>query len=144
MIIVASSLPLLLIPLGFLKSITYAIIASVLLAAFLSNTVLPATLGILGTNVDALGCALLKVPFLATGSRFLVHHRLAPKTQKTKTRREVEKGFWGSWSTVVMKRPIAFAAPIMIFMILLVIISARELALGGISENTCRRTTRCG
>jgi RND superfamily putative drug exporter len=54
-IIVASSLPLLLIPLGFLKSITYAIIASVLLAAFLSITVLPAALGVLGTNVDALG-----------------------------------------------------------------------------------------
>jgi RND superfamily putative drug exporter len=56
-IIVASSLPLLLIPLGFLKSITYAIIASVLLAAFLSITVLPAALGVLGPTSTPSACA---------------------------------------------------------------------------------------
>ena len=54
-ILVASSVPLLLFPQGFLKSITYAIIASVMLAAILSITVLPAALAILGPNVDALG-----------------------------------------------------------------------------------------
>ena len=54
-IIVASSVPLLLFPQGFLKSITYAIIASVMLAAILSITVLPAALAILGPSVDALG-----------------------------------------------------------------------------------------
>ncbi len=54
-ILVASSVPLLLFPQGFLKSITYAIIASVMLAAILSITVLPAALGILGPRVDALG-----------------------------------------------------------------------------------------
>lgn len=54
-IIVASSLPLLPFPQGFLKSITYAIIASVMLAAILSITVLAASLAILGPNVDALG-----------------------------------------------------------------------------------------
>src|SRR6201991_640491 len=54
-ILVASSVPLLLFPQGFLKSITYAIIASVMLAAALSITVLPAALGILGPRVDALG-----------------------------------------------------------------------------------------
>jgi uncharacterized membrane protein YdfJ with MMPL/SSD domain len=47
-IIVASSVPLLLFPQGFLKSITYAIIASVMLAAILSITVLAAALAILG------------------------------------------------------------------------------------------------
>ncbi|MDR3659708.1 MAG: MMPL family transporter [Mycobacterium sp.] len=134
-IIVASSLPLLLIPLGFLRSITYAIIASVLLAAFLSITVLPAVLGILGTNVDALGVrTLLKVPFLAnwTFSRRIIDW-FAEKTQKTKTREEVEKGFWGRLVNVVMKRPLAFAMPIIIGMILLVI-PLGQLALGGLSE----------
>ena len=47
-IIVASSVPLLLFPQGFLKSITYAIIASVMLAAIMSNTVLIAALAVLG------------------------------------------------------------------------------------------------
>ena len=47
-ILVASSVPLLLFPQGFLKSITYAIIASVMLAAILSITVLAAALAILG------------------------------------------------------------------------------------------------
>ena len=134
-IIVASSLPLLLIPLGFLRSITYAIIASVLLAAFLSNTVLPAVLGILGTNVDALGVrTLLKVPFLANWpfSRKIIDW-FAEKTQKTKTREEVEKGFWGKLVNVVMKRPLAFAVPITIGMILLVI-PLGQLALAGMSE----------
>ncbi|MGB8408246.1 MAG: MMPL family transporter, partial [Mycobacterium sp.] len=134
-IIVASSLPLLLIPLGFLRSITYAIIASVLLAAFLSNTVLPAVLGILGTNVDALGVrTLLRVPFLANWpfSRRIIDW-FAEKTQKTKTREEVEKGFWGRLVNVVMKRPLAFAVPIIIGMILLVI-PLGQLALGGLSE----------
>lgn len=134
-IIVASSLPLLLIPLGFLRSITYAIIASVLLAAFLSNTVLPAVLGILGTNIDALGVrTLLRVPFLANWpfSRKIIDW-FAEKTQKTKTREEVEKGFWGRLVNVVMKRPLTFALPIVIAMILLVI-PIGQLALGGLSE----------
>ncbi|MDH6243423.1 MMPL family transporter [Mycobacterium sp. OTB74] len=134
-IIVASSLPLLLIPLGFLRSITYAIIASVLLAAFLSITVLPAVLGILGANVDALGVrTLLKVPFLANWpfSRRIIDW-FAEKTQKTKTREEVEHGFWGRLVNVVMKRPLAFAVPIIIGMILLVI-PLGQLALAGMSE----------
>lgn len=134
-IIVASSLPLLLIPLGFLKSITYAIIASVLLAAFLSITVLPAVLGILGPRVDALGVTtLLKVPFLANWpfSRKIIDW-FAEKTQKTKTREEVERGFWGKLVNVVMKRPIAFATPILVVMTLLVI-PLGQLALGGMSE----------
>lgn len=134
-IIVASSLPLLLIPLGFLKSITYAIIASVMLAAFLSITVLPAVLGILGPRVDALGVTtLLKVPFLANWpfSRKIIDW-FAEKTQKTKTREEVEQGFWGRLVNIVMKRPIAFATPILIVMTLLVL-PIGSLTLAGISE----------
>lgn len=134
-IIVASSLPLLLIPLGFLKSITYAIIASVMLAAFLSITVLPAVLAILGPRVDALGVTtLLKVPFLANWpfSRRIIDW-FAEKTQKTKTREEVEQGFWGRLVNIVMKRPIAFATPILIIMTLLVL-PIGSLTLAGISE----------
>jgi RND superfamily putative drug exporter len=242
-ILVASSVPLLLFPQGFLKSITYAIIASVMLAAILSITVLPAALGILGPRVDALGVrwlvkftepdrtpshanpntnplALASIPaglllppvgialghlarkrikvtgeqgmqFTVIGltlgyitllggllygvvamkdadvigsalyyvllgivvfvavvvvgialARYVPFARgpivwwlnwLAEKTQKTKTRAEVEKGFWGKLVNVVMKRPIAFAAPIAIAMIVL-IIPLGQLALGGISE----------
>jgi RND superfamily putative drug exporter len=115
-IIVASSLPLLLFPQGFLKSITYAIIASVMLAAILSITVLAASLAILGPNVDALGVrTLLRVPFLRNWSfsRTIIEW-LADKTQKTKTREEVENGFWGKLVNRVMKRPIMFAAPIVV------------------------------
>jgi RND superfamily putative drug exporter len=241
-ILVASSVPLLLFPQGFLKSITYAIIASVMLAAVLSITVLPAALAILGPRVDALGVrwllkfaepetirsdpgnprtntfALASIPTgllvppvgIALGhlarkrirqtgeqgaqyaligltlgyitllgglayaisamkdtlgtalywvllgvvifvavvvvgvvlARYVPLARtpivwwlnwLAEKTQKTKTRAEVEKGFWGKLVNVVMKRPVAFAAPIAIAMIVL-IIPLGQLALGGISE----------
>ena len=134
-IIVASSLPLLLFPQGFLKSITYAIIASVMLAAILSITVLAASLAILGPNVDALGVrTLLRVPFLRNWSfsRKIIEW-LAEKTQKTKTREEVENGFWGKLVNRVMKRPIMFAAPIVVLMILM-IMPLGKLALGGISE----------
>ena len=134
-ILVASSVPLLLFPQGFLKSITYAIIASVMLAAILSITVLAAALAILGPNVDALGVrTLLRVPFFRNWKPMRIYLTwLADKTQKTKTRAEVEKGFWGKLVNRVMKRPIAFAAPIVIVMIIL-IIPLGQLALGGISE----------
>ncbi|BBZ05887.1 hypothetical protein MDOR_00560 [Mycolicibacterium doricum] len=243
-ILVASSVPLLLFPQGFLKSITYAIIASVMLAALLSITVLAAALAILGPRVDALGVKALikfaqpdpvasdpsvqKTNTLAVASiplgllvppvgialghiarkrikqtgeqganlaliglvlgytalygamaygiialegngtigsgvywmllgivAFLVIvtfglalaryvplarrpivwwlHWLAEKTQKTKTRAEVEQGFWGKLVTHVMKRPGTFAFPIIVVMILL-IIPLGQLSLGGISE----------
>ena len=134
-IIVASSLPLLLFPQGFLKSITYAIIASVMLSAVLSVSVLAAILGILGPNVDALGVStLLRVPFLRNWSfsRRIIEW-IADKTQKTKTREEVESGFWGRLVNQVMKRPVLFAAPIVVIMILL-IVPLGKLSLGGISE----------
>jgi RND superfamily putative drug exporter len=134
-ILVASSVPLLLFPQGFLKSITYAIIASVMLAAILSITVLAAALAILGPNVDALGVrTLLRVPFFRNWKPMRVYLTwLADKTQKTKTRAEVEQGFWGKLVNRVMKRPAAFAVPIVIAMILL-IIPLGQLALAGISE----------
>ena len=60
-------------------------------------------------------------------------HFLSEKTEKTKTREEVEKGFWGRLVNVVMKRPVAFAAPIAVVMVIL-IIPLGHLALGAISE----------
>ncbi|MCH9762122.1 MAG: MMPL family transporter [Actinomycetia bacterium] len=134
-ILVASSVPLLLFPQGFLKSITYAIIASVMLAAILSITVLAAALAILGPNVDALGVrTLLRVPFFRNWKPMNWWlNWLGDRTQKTKTRAEVEQGFWGKLVNIVMKRPIGFAAPILILMILL-IIPLGQLSLGGISE----------
>ncbi len=134
-ILVASALPLLLFPQGFLKSITYAIIASVMLAATLSITVLAAALGILGPRVDALGVrTLLRVPFFRNWKPMRVYLTwLAEKTQKTKTREEVEQGFWGKLVNRVMKRPGAFAVPIVIVMVLM-IIPLGQLSLGGISE----------
>ncbi len=134
-IIVAASAGLLLFPQGFLKSITYAVMASVMLSAILSITVLPAVLGLLGRNVDALGVStLLRIPFLRNWkpTNWWLNF-LAEKTQKTKTREEVENGFWGKLVNRVMKRPILFAAPIVIVMILL-IIPLGKLSLGGISE----------
>ncbi|HZQ32000.1 MAG TPA: MMPL family transporter [Mycobacterium sp.] len=134
-IIAASAAGLLLFPQGFLKSITYAVIASVMLSSILSITVLPAVLGILGRRVDALGVrTLLKIPFFRNWqpTNWWLNF-LADKTQKTKTREEVEHGFWGRLVNRVMKRPILFAAPIVIMMIIL-IIPLGKLSLGGISE----------
>ncbi len=126
---------LLLFPQGFLKSLTYAMIASVTLAAILSITVLPAILGMLGPNVDALNVrTLLRVPFLRDWnfSNRLINW-LGDRTQKTKTSEEIENGFWGRLADRVMKRPTLFAAPIIIGLIVL-ILPLGSLALGGISE----------
>ena len=134
-LIVASLAGLLLFPQGFLKSLTYAGMSSVMLAAILSVTVLPAILSILGPNVDAFGVrTLLRVPFLRNwGFSRAIIEWLADKTQKTKTREEVEQGFWGRLANRVMKRPVVFAVPIIILMVLL-IVPLGKLALGGISE----------
>jgi len=134
-LIVASAVGLFLFPQGFLKSLTYAMIASVTLSAILSITVLPACLGILGRHVDSLGVyTFLRVPFFRKWkpTNWWLHW-LGARVQKTKTREEVENGFWGKLADHVMKRPIAFAAPIVIIMILL-ILPLGKLALGGISE----------
>jgi uncharacterized membrane protein YdfJ with MMPL/SSD domain len=134
-LIVASAAGLLLFPQGFLKSLTYAMIASVMLSAILSITVLPACLGLLGRNVDALGVySFLRVPFFRNWkpTNWWLHW-LGPRVQKTKTREEVENGFWGKLVNRVMKRPILFAATIVILMIWL-IVPLGNLSLGGISE----------
>ena len=134
-LIVASAAGLLLFPQGFLKSLTYAMIASVMLSAILSITVLPACLALLGRHVDSLGVyTFLRVPFFRNWkpTNWWLHW-LGARVQKTKTREEVENGFWGKLVNRVMKRPIVFAAPIVIIMIWL-ILPLGNLSLGGISE----------
>ncbi|MEU9805723.1 MMPL family transporter [Mycobacterium sp. NPDC050853] len=111
-LIAAALMPMLIVPQQFLRSLTYAGIASVLLAAILAVTVLPACLGVLGRHVDALSI-----------KRF----------SRTKSREELENGFWGRTVVFVMKRPVAFAVPIVIVMLLL-IIPLGNLKLGGFSE----------
>jgi RND superfamily putative drug exporter len=134
-LIVASAAGLLLFPQGFLKSLTYAMIASVMLSAILSITVLPACLALLGRHVDSLGVySFLRVPFFRNWkpTNWWLHW-LGARVQKTKTREEVVEGFWGKLVDRVMKRPIMFAAPIVIIMIWL-ILPLGNLSLGGISE----------
>jgi trehalose monomycolate/heme transporter len=134
-LIAASGASLLLLPQGFVKSLTYALIAAVTLAAILSITLLPACLAVLGRNVDALGVrTLFRVPFLANWKPSRIYlNWLADRLQKTKTREEVEAGFWGKLVNVVMKRPLLFAIPIIIAMIALVI-PLHNLSFGGMSE----------
>lgn len=134
-LIAASAVSMLVFPQGFLKSLTYATIATVMLAAILSITVLPAVLGILGPNVDALGVrTLFRVPFLANWKPARVYlNWAADLLQKTKTRDEVENEFWGKLVNRVMKRPLLFAMPIIVSMILL-IIPVGKMTLGAFSE----------
>ena len=134
-LIIASSASLLVLPQGFVHSLTYAIFAAVGLAALLSITLLPACLAILGPNVDALGVrTAFRVPFLRNWKYSRAYlNWLADRLQKTKTREEVEAGFWGKLVTWVMKRPLAFAIPIAVGMILLVI-PLGNMSLGGMSE----------
>jgi trehalose monomycolate/heme transporter len=134
-LIAVSAVSMLVFPQGFLKSLTYATIAAVMLSAILSITILPAVLGILGPNVDALGVrTLFRVPFLANWkvSRAYLNW-LADLLQKTKTREEVEHEFWGKLVNRVMKRPVLFAVPIIVMMVLL-IIPLGKLSLGAFSE----------
>jgi RND superfamily putative drug exporter len=134
-LIAASAASLLVLPQGFVRSLTYAVIAAVTLAALLSVTLLPACLAILGRNVDALGVrTLFRVPFLANWKPSRAYLSwLDDRLQKTKTREEVEAGFWGKLVNFVMKRPLVFAIPIVVAMILL-IIPLGKLTLGGMSE----------
>lgn len=111
-LIVGALMSLLVFPQQVLKSLTYAGISSVFLAAFLAVTVLPAALGILGRHVDALSI-----------KRF----------SRTKSKEEIEAGMWGRVAMFSMKRPLAVAIPIVVALLLL-IIPLKNLALGGFSE----------
>ena len=110
--IIASLGSMLLFPQGFLKSMAYGAIATVLLAAFTAITILPASLAILGPRVDMLGL-----------KRF----------RRTKTTEQIEDGFWGKTTRWVMRRPLTVAIPLVVALFLL-IIPVKNLVFGGFSE----------
>ncbi|MFI5778212.1 MMPL family transporter [Nocardia sp. NPDC051570] len=110
--IIAASAGMMLFPQGFLKSLAYGTIATVVLAAVSSITILPAILSIIGPRVDMLGLKWMR---------------------KTKTAEEVENGFWGRSTQWVMKHPLKVAIPLCIILLLL-IIPVKNLTFGGISE----------
>ncbi|HEY9313662.1 MMPL family transporter [Williamsia sp.] len=111
-IIVAALACLLLFPQGFLKSVAYGAIASVTLAAILSITVLPAILSILGPRIDMWGFSFLR---------------------RTKTKKEVEDGFWGKLAAWVMRHPLQIAIPVVLLLLALIIPFA-NIQFGGITE----------
>ncbi|MFW0789589.1 MMPL family transporter [Gordonia sp. CPCC 205333] len=103
---------LLIFPQGFLKSVAYGAIATVVLAAVLSTTVLPAILGILGLKVDSLGFKWLR---------------------RTKTAEEIDAGMWSRLANWSMKRPALVAIPIVLVLAALVI-PFFNVQFGGLSE----------
>ncbi len=144
-LIAVSAASLFLLPQGFVKSMTYAVIISVSLAAVLSITLLPAILAILGKHVDALGVrTLFRMPFLANWKPSRVYlNWLADRLQKTKTREEVETGFWGKLVNVVMKRPLVFADPDRHRDDRADHSAAQPVTSAGSARSICRRTTQC-
>lgn len=103
---------LLIFPQGFLKSVAYGAISTVVLAATLSISVLPAILGVLGKRVDMLGIA-----------RF----------SRTKTNAAIDAGYWSRLANWAMKRPSLLAYPIILFLLALTI-PFGQIEFGGLSE----------
>jgi RND superfamily putative drug exporter len=103
---------LVIFPLGFLKSLAYGAICTVLLAASLSVTVLPAILGMLGNRVDALGFARLR---------------------RARTAAQIDASFWSRLATWSMRRPALLAAPIAAVLLALVV-PFFGVRFGGVSE----------
>ncbi|WP_435593223.1 MMPL family transporter [Nocardia sp. bgisy118] len=111
-IIAISLAALFIFPIGVLRSVPYGGISSVLLAALLSVTVLPATLSIVGRRIDFLGW-----------KRF----------SRTKTEAQIDAGFFSRLALFAMRRPWAVAVPI-VLVLLALSIPFRNIEFGGISE----------
>ncbi|WP_067834242.1 MMPL family transporter [Nocardia lijiangensis] len=111
--IIAISLGALFIfPNGVLRSVPFGGISSVLLAALLSVTALPAALSIAGRRIDFLGW-----------KRF----------SRTKTEAQIDAGFFSRLALFAMRRPWAVAVPI-VLVLLALSIPFRNIEFGGISE----------
>src|SRR5690606_591665 len=111
--IIAVSLGALLIyPNGVLRSVPYGGISSVLLAAVLSVTALPAVLAIVGHRIDLWGW-----------------HRFS----KSKTAAEIDAGFFSRLAVLAMKRPWLVIVPIVLALLAL-IVPFRHIEFGGLSE----------
>ncbi|MEV0338577.1 MMPL family transporter [Nocardia sp. NPDC050713] len=111
-IIAISLAALFIFPNGVLRSVPYGGISSVLLAALLSVTALPAALSIVGRRIDFLGW-----------KRF----------SRTKTEAQIDAGFFSRLALFAMRRPWAVAAPIVLALLALSI-PLRNIEFGGISE----------
>ncbi|WP_216911365.1 MMPL family transporter [Nocardia noduli] len=111
-IIAISLAALFIFPNGVLRSVPYGGISSVLLAALLSVTALPAALGIAGRRIDFLGW-----------KRF----------SRTKTEEQIDAGFFSRLARWAMRRPWAVTIPIVLALLALAI-PFRHIEFGGISE----------
>ena len=103
---------LLIYPHGVLKSMPYGAIVSVIIAATLSITVLPAILSILGERIDWLAW-----------KRF----------SRTMTPEQIDAGFWSRLAVWAMRRPWAVAVPIVLVLIALTAPFA-DMRFAGLSE----------
>lgn len=111
-IIAISLAALFIFPNGVLRSVPYGGISSVLLAALLSVTALPAVLSIVGRRIDLWGW-----------------HRFS----RTKTEAQIDSGFFSRLATRAMRRPWAVVVPIVLGLLAL-IVPIRNIEFGGISE----------
>ncbi|WP_063043962.1 MMPL family transporter [Nocardia pseudovaccinii] len=111
-IIAISLAALFIFPNGVLRSVPYGGISSVLLAAVLSVTALPAVLSIVGRRIDLWGW-----------------HRFS----RTKTEAQIDAGFFSRLATRAMRRPWTVVVPIVLGLLAL-IVPIRNIEFGGISE----------
>lgn len=111
-IIAISLAALFIFPNGVLRSVPYGGISSVLLAALLSVTALPAVLSIVGRRIDLWGW-----------------HRFS----RTKTEAQIDAGFFSRLATWAMRRPWAVVVPIVLGLLAL-IVPIHNIEFGGISE----------
>lgn len=116
---------LLIFPQQFLKSVALGAVASVLIAAVLSVTLLPALLALLGHRVDWLSVTNLL-------GRISPKLRREPDTAHAVAPGE-ETGFFARIADWSMRRPIAVALPIVIVLLLL-ILPFSGVKFGGINE----------
>ncbi|WP_327139612.1 MMPL family transporter [Nocardia sp. NBC_01327] len=111
--IIAVSLGALFIyPNGVLRSVPLGGISSVLLAAVLSVTALPATLSIVGRRIDLWGW-----------------HRLA----SIRTAEQIDAGFFSRLAVFAMAKPWRVIVPV-VLVLLALILPFRHIAFGGLSE----------
>ncbi|MFD7842992.1 MMPL family transporter [Nocardia sp. NPDC059764] len=111
--IIAVSLGALFIyPNGVLRSVPLGGISSVLLAAVLSVTALPAVLSIVGPRIDLWGW-----------------HRLA----SIRTAEQIDRGFFSRLAVFAMRKPWLVIVPV-VLMLLALILPFRSIEFGGLSE----------
>ncbi|MCM6772472.1 MMPL family transporter [Nocardia sp. CDC159] len=111
--IIAVSLGALFIyPNGVLRSVPYGGISSVLLAAVLSVTALPAALSIVGRRIDLWGWG-----------------RLA----SIRTAEQIDRGFFSRLAVFAMRRPVRVIVPVVLGLLML-LVPFRHIEFGGLSE----------